>query len=302
MTRLLSTRRLSKFKRKDEERVITVQDILKKPVLTQRDKAVLMSIYYHRCLTTEQLTEIHFRYRKDGTENQQAALITRRRVRKLFDYRLIDRFFIDVGENNGSSPGHLLLDQLGANIVAGLLNCKMEDLNWRYEMNNVRLPYLQHMVEVNNFYVWLLQQSRKQKGHEILNFRTENLTRFDFKHWGQKFTFNPDAYGQYFYGEDGFHFFLELDRDTMTPGSFQRKQQRYATFYDSSEYTKYFATFPIVLVVTPSLERAKVLQKVIYATSKTDIRWLFTSRDLAEKDPLAAIWLGEKEKPESLVF
>lgn len=277
-----------------------MQDVLQKPILTKRDKEVLLSIYYHRCLTTEQVAEIHFRYDPKGTENTQAQVLARRRLRKLFDYVLIDRFFIDAGENNGSSQGHLILDTLGAKVVAGLLNTSVEELEWRYDMNETRLPYLKHMVDINRFYISLLKASRP-RGHEASYFRTENHVRHEFKYQDGRVRFNPDAYGQYWMGQEGFDYFLEWDNGTMTASTFQKKHKRYTAFYASDEYLKFYQTFPAILVVTTSMDRAEELRKCISIIDRTDMVWLFTSEDRVERDILGPIWIDKEKKPVSLL-
>lgn len=297
--RNLVGRRITKYERKPLGDPNTfIRELSRKPILTPRDKEVLLSIYHHKCLTTSQITEMHFKQRKSDptTENQQAAVVARRRLRKLFDYQLIDHFFVDVGKGNGSSQAHIMLDHLGAKVVAGLLNCKVPELNWRYEMNEYRLPYVQHMIDVNDFYLQLLRNAREH-GHEVGDFRTENLTRHEFVHWGSKVVFNPDAYGQYFTGSDGIHFFLEWDRDTMSIPVFQKKQQRYAAYYASDEYKKLYDTFPLVLTVAPSWDRALKLRNCIYAVDETDIVWLFPSRELFDKAGLLSpIWIGKDDQ------
>lgn len=278
-----------------------MEDILQKPVLTKRDKEVLLAVYYHRCLTTEQITEMFFRYDNSGKPNSQASVIARRRLRKMFDYCLIDRFFIDVGENNGSSQAHIVLDSLGGKVVAGMLNLPVKELQWRYEMNEARLPYLEHMVKINDCYLALLKNARKAH-HEVTQYIAENHVRHEFKYWNQRVVFNPDAYGQYWNGDEGFHFFLEFDNGTMTPTTFGRKHQRYTAFYASEEYTKHYENFPLVLTVTTSPERAEQLRGIIQKIDETDVEWLFTDEQSFHRDPLGAIWLSkDEEKPVTLL-
>jgi hypothetical protein len=301
MERFIHTRKISKFRRKElgnpEEHL---HDLLQKPFLTKRDKEVLLAVYYHRCLTTEQIAEIFFKYNTKGEKNNQSNLIARRRLRKMFDAYLLDRFFVDVGEGNGSSPAHVILDTIGAKVVAGLLNLPMSDINWRYEMNEARLPYLEHMVKINQFYVYLLRKARNTKG-EVLGFRTENHVRYEFKHWNERIIFNPDAYGQYWQGDEGFHFFLELDNGTMSPKTFEKKHQRYSAFYDSGEYRKHYENFPIILTVTTTEERAKQLRDIIYKRDNTDMIWLFASWDKVKVNPTSTIWLGKEKDPVRLL-
>lgn len=298
--RKITSRKISKYKRKYGDGEKHLQDVMKKPVMTTRDKEVLVSLYYHRCLTTRQIAEMHYQYNAKGEQNSQSELIARRRLRKLFDAGLVDKFFIDVG-TEGSSQGHVVLDTLGAHVVAGLLNLPLEELNWKYEMNETRLPYLAHMVDTNNFYLYLLRKAR-ELGHEVLSFRTENHCRHDFKFWGKRMIVNPDAYGQYWNSdEEGFHFFLEWDNGTMTPQVFQRKHQRYTAFYASGAYQPVYQEFPLILTVAPNKQRAIQLRDAIYGIDKTDMQWLFAAREDVEQNPSGAVWFGRKEKPVALL-
>lgn len=303
--RHITSRRISKFKRKFGDAERNLQDVIQSPTLTRRDKDVLLSLYYHRCLTTRQIAEIHYKYNYKGTENNQSEVIARRRLRKLFDSQLVDRFFVDVG-NEGSSQGHIILDTLGAKVVAGLLNMNYSDLSWQYIMNETKLPYLAHLIDSNNFFLYLLRKARELK-HEVTGYRTENHCRHDFKYWGQHMICNPDAYGQYWIPsaddkeDEGFHFFLEWDNGTMTPQVFQKKQGRYAAFYASGVYEPIYGEFPLILTVAPTKDRAEQLRKAIYGVDNTDLQWLFASKVDVETNPLGQIWYGKKEKPVALI-
>jgi hypothetical protein len=302
--RHITSRRISKFKRKYGDAELHLQDVIQSPSITRRDKDVLLSLYYHRCLTTRQIAEIHYKYNYKGKENSQAELIARRRIRNLFDKQLVDRFFVDVG-NEGSSQGHIVLDQLGAKVVAGLLNQKAEDIHWSYDMNAAKLPYLAHMIDTNNFYIYLLRKARELK-HEVTGFRTENHCRHDFKFWGERMVCNPDAYGQYWIPsegkeDEGFHFFLEWDNGTMTSSVFQRKHKRYSAFYASGAYESIYQEFPLILTVAPTKDRALQLRKAIYGIDNTDLQWLFAAKEDVEVDPLGTIWYSKAEKPVSLL-
>jgi len=299
-TRQITSRRINKFVRKQGDTERSIREVYQNPMLTPRDREVLLSIYYQRCLTTRQIAEMHYRYNSKGLENSQSELIARRRIRKLFDAQLVDRFFVDIG-NEGTSQGHIILDKLGAKIVAGLLNQEVEELSWSYEMNETRLPYLKHMVDINNFYISLLRNARKHK-HEVTGYRTENHTRHSFTFWGKKMVCNPDAYGQYWFSEDeGIHFFLELDNGTMSLPVFQRKHQRYTAYYASKSFESIYGTFPLILTVTTNLDRALRLRNAIYGIDNTDLQWLFTSNELASEDPLGPIWYGKQKEPVALI-
>jgi DNA-binding Lrp family transcriptional regulator len=232
-------------------------------------------------------------------DSSQSQFLCRRRIRKLFDTKCIDRFFVETGERNGSSPAHIILDSPGAAVVANLLQSNVKELGWRKEINKSTLPFLQHTIEINQFYIWMLRYARLH-GHELGSYMVENLTRYEFEYWGKRYIVNPDAYGQYFIGDDGFHYFLEWDMGTMGVNAFQQKQKRYAAYYASDAYKVHFDTFPLVLVVTTSEERVMNLQKCIGETDRTDINWLFTTQDNAKINPLGKVWADKTGNAQSL--
>jgi len=302
--RRIRGRKLSRYRRVDEDKTITLEDIYKNRVLTAKDKEILLALYYHRCLTSNQLAEMFYLYRKDGKKNlmRSAQESIRRRLRKLFDWKVIERFFPPAPENEGSMPQHVVLDTLGANIVAGLLGTTIKKLDWRYEMTETKLPYLDHMVEVNDFYIYLLRAAR-ENGHKVKNFRVENHNRHEFKiNNYKKVILQPDAYGQYWIDDDtGFHFFLEWDRGTMTPQQFSGKYNRYYNFLISDECKRIYGNMPpVVLTVTPDAERAYELYRTIYAVN-TEINWLFAPKPLVETKILEQIWIGKEGTPVSLL-
>lgn len=279
--RYVRSRKLSKFKRRrlgDPE--THLRDLMVRPSITKRDKDILISLYWHRCLTSHQIREMHF------IGPSQADVICRRRLRRMFDELLVERFFVDVGEGNGSSPQHVLLDTLGAKIVAGLLNIPLSELKWSKDHNEAALPYLKHTTELNDYYVRLLKRAREQ-GHDIPTFVTEHHLLHSFKFRDDSFTFNPDAYFEYWKGEDGLSFFLEWDRGTMTRRQFQEKQKRYRAFYGSREYRKAgYEVMPDILTIVPDMARAERLREAIEAVDRTDLRWLFGTPEISIDDGL----------------
>jgi hypothetical protein len=112
--------------------------------------------------------------------------------------------------------------------------------------------------------------------------------------------FNPDAYGQYWMGDEGRHYFLEWDNGTMSPTTFQKKHQRYTAFYDSDEYKKYYETFPMILTVTTSWDRAMSLARMIGEVDNTDKVWLFASEADVKTNGVGTIWIDKRGKPASL--
>jgi hypothetical protein len=204
----------------------------------------------------------------------------------MFDELLVERFFVDVGEGNGSSPQHVMLDTVGAKIVAGLLHVTPSELKWSKEYNEAKLPYLKHTTEINDYYVSLLRRAR-ERGHEIPVFVAEHHLLHSFKYRDDTFTFNPDAYFEYWKGDDGLAFFLEWDRNTMTKRQFQEKVKRYRAFYGSGEYQRAgYESMPDILTIVPDSARAERLKEAIEQIDRTDMRWIFGTPEIALDDGL----------------
>ena len=64
--------------------------------------------------------------------------------------------------------------------------------------------------------------------------------------------FRPDGYGCYRRGQSRFGFFLEYDRGTERPGDYAAKLAAYYRYRDSSQSTRDYDGFPVLLVVTTS--------------------------------------------------
>ena len=265
-------------------------DFIQKRKITPRDLEVLKGIYYHRCLTSTQIAKMYYSKKDDGTENKAALVIARRRLRTMYEAHLIDRFFIDVGENNGSSPQFCMLDSVGAYVVAGLLNIPLDDLKWRKDQNKVLLPYLSHTVGINDF--WLsVSEAADRKKHRVTDYRVENHCRAQFMFYEDNVVLQPDAYFKYYVGSDGFHFFVEIDRGTMTMTQFSYKVKRYAKYYSSSAYLAEYPSFPAVMVVTTTDERARQIKKCIDENDPySEITWLVTDEASARERFLERIW------------
>lgn len=291
----------------DRPKRITLKNLYEHITLRPRDKQVLLSLYYHRCMTSKQIAEIHFAYDEHGKPNSQAEVIARRRLRKMYEAQLVKRYFFDAPQGQGTVPGHYVLTGLGARVVAGMLNQPLSEISWKHEFSVItasKLPYLAHSIGITDFYIYLLRSARAH-GHKVREFITEQHVRHEVpKLKGRgKYIVQPDAYGQYWLDDVTYvHFFLEWDNGTMTPNQFRKKYNRYLAFYASKELEENYGEIPpYILVVTPDDERAIRLRNTMYLNRKMPMVWLFTSKERVKDNFLGKIWLGAEEKPISLL-
>ena len=240
--------------------------------LTERDKQVLLSLYFSKCLTSHQIRDLHFQ----GLG--QAEVVCRRRLRSMFDDLLIDRFFVDVGEGNGTSPQHVVLDELGAKVVAGLLGEKhLSRIKWSRDMKDSIPLYAAHITGYNQYWLDNVLRAR-ELGHEVTDFRSETFLFCPFHYRNRDYHFTPDARFTYWAGEEGLDVLLEWDRGTMGPKAFKEKVGRYEAFYLSGEYEARLETdtFPLIITVAPDWERCERLKRVVEETGDLHLIWRFT--------------------------
>lgn len=107
----------------------------------------------------------------------------------------------------------------------------------------------------------------------------------------------PDAFVTLERGGWRVRAFIEADRSTEHDAAFTRKIRRYIRLYLADDWRSRLRTWPLVLTVTTSEERAQRLAELAHATlraeSVTRIAQTFrcTSLERLERDgPLAAIW------------
>jgi len=236
--------------------------------LTKRDDSICMDLYDHRVLTTKQLSDLHF------TDPRRA----RDRLLKLYRYRAIDRF--RPFRHLGSAPWHYVLDELGARVAATTLGIELKQLRYRLErdLDLVNSPRLQHLVEVNDFFIQLTTRCRAKPGFELDRWWSEQRCAANLPT-----KVRPDGLGRLTGGERPCTFLLELDRGTERGDRLRRKLLSYGRLGRRRDAPD------AILFHFPSEERER------RARQKLDIdirlRIATSHRDLFEADPLGQVWL-----------
>src|SRR6266851_3569242 len=110
------------------------------------------------------------------------------------------------------------------------------------------LRHLAHTLAANAFFVALACAARyvtQRGGNDALDeWRSAAASA--------RGRFRPDGYGCYRRGQSRFGFFLEYDRGTEKPGDYAAKLAAYYRYRDSSQSTRDYDGFPVLLVVTTS--------------------------------------------------
>lgn len=215
--------------------------------LTDRDRRIALDCYEHGTLTTDQLERLHFR----------GSRATRRRLERLYELRVLDRFRPTLRRGEGSAPFHWLLDEVGARIVAAELGRDRDQLRWRHAdpLKVARTPILAHRLAVNEFFVRLAVEARAVGG-ALREWYGERTTQRLFDG-----IVAPDGYGVVALPDrDPLHVLLELDRGTEPLSRIRDKADRYAKAVPRSELAD---ANPLVLFVAQTSRRTESMRRVL---------------------------------------
>ena len=181
--------------------------------LTPRDRLVCRTLFDHKVLTTEQVTDLCF-----------CNLTTaRHRLSALYDLRVLDRFrpFRPVG----SDPYHYLLDTLGVDVVAAErgIEAPRPGLHHRRALALADGQRLAHLRATNGLFCALARWARRVEDAELAEWWSERRCATE---WGE--VVRPDGFGTLRQGDRVVEFFVEVDRGTETLARLAAKPTGYA--------------------------------------------------------------------------
>lgn len=260
----------------------------KKPIaLTERDIAIILSVYENRFLRRDQIQRLYF---------PDASLpACNMRLKKLFDHRFLDRLYVPVAV--GTAQAVYALDKKGADIVSKTLKIERSKIKWIREHNRVEFLFLEHTLAVSEFKTNLdLSITGSSKAELIFYQRGDKKLKLKMP--------DPDGIKKYlalypdaFFGIRGekgrSYFFLEADLGTETLRRFQEKIILYKRYWKEGTYSKDFGFKNFrVLTVTESQKR---MANLMQATAKVGGKnmFLFTCfTNIADNSIFSEIWLS----------
>lgn len=223
---------------------------------TERDQAIVRLVYDYRILSQAQLQRLA---RKSRSTVQQALV-------RLYHHRYLERVFLPVAYG-GSSPTLYILDTRG---IALLQRMGVEDFSGM-PSRNLSGVFLEHTLAMNDFRI-TVSEACERLGWRIAVWRTENALKANYDRvtvrTRGKVEAVPIVPDSYFVvdipGRGVSHFFLELDRATMTLRRFKTKIAGYVAYYKSGAYQRRFGAqgFRVLTVVdAPGTVRVENLVK-----------------------------------------
>ena len=269
----------------------------KKPlVLTERDRAIILSVYENRFLRRDQIQRLFF--------SKSSLPACNMRLKKLYEHRFLDRLYKPVAV--GSSQAVYALDKRGAEIVALILGRPINQINWKRDHNRVEFLFLEHTLAVSEFKVNLDLALARSDVADLIFYRrgTKSLnTRVSDPRGKKKYlVVAPDAFFGIKNHKGRSYFFLEADLGTETLKRFQEKTIAYKEYWKTGKYTQTygFKNFR-VLTITESRKR---LENLMEATRKVGGKnmFLFSILDSSQKPPFVQIWQSPVENSYLNIF
>ena len=214
--------------------------------LTARDREVLLAIYEHKVLLTEQLKTLFFRSLRRAQD----------RLRELAYLDLIERWHPPQERGKGKSPGYWFLRDPGARIVAAMKGVPRSQLSWMPRERLINDKHLPHRIGVCSFFCTLVEASLENEGHGLYTWKPERTVRMSGG-W-----IRHDGFGRYVHPEGACDFYLEYDRGTETQKQVADKLAGYVAV--ARDWTEEGAKgFPNLLVVCPSPTRERLIARAL---------------------------------------
>ena len=238
--------------------------------ITDRDMEILLHLYEHKVLTTDQLHELHF-----STVHR-----TRKRLSQLYERGLVDRF--RPPQRPGSYPHHYVLDDLGAKLVAGYLGVELKELRFRKDrlLRLSRSRFLRHLRETNSFFSRLAYACRRaEDGTQLTLWLGERRATMA--------GIRPDGMGAVRHRWGSTSFWLELDLGTETHDRLESKLHGFARHMFSPEEAPH-----AVLFCFHSKERETRARRALYEPEGLMVATTTLWRHRA--DPLGPTWLPHR--------
>lgn len=276
-------------------------------ILTERDREIIRQVYLYRLMTREQIERLLFPP-DQGQDHPTKTSIARRRLKLLYQNGYLERILTPIRPALWATRPVYRLAEQGAETVAAELGIAPKKLAYwgkgfdkDHRAADVSLLFFEHALAINDVRIAVTLAARS-KGYRIEKWLDDNQLKSDvMKDYvtvkGQRRTERvaiiPDAYFLVDLGERRAHFFLELDRATMSSTRWKTRVLGYKTYTESGKYEQRYHTRSLrILTVTTTQARLENLKKTTEAASNQKLFW-FTTLDQITPETvfIAPIWL-----------
>ncbi len=260
--------------------------------LTERDIGILDMVYQCRVLTQAHIHALCF--------TGSSPTMPQRRLSLLYHHGFLARQFLPVQAGYLFSPALYLITQRGMAVLRAMRG--LDDEPQKASNPTLAPQYLAHTVAINDVRVAVTLACRAhdypllawcgEAAMKAAYDRVELRTRAGRR---RSVSLIPDSYFAVDTPRGATHFFLELDRGTMTAKRFALKIAAYLAYYQSGAYEERYQTASLrVLTVTTGQRRLESLKRCVEdRDDEEDIhRFWFTRLNTITADTVlaAAIW------------
>lgn len=281
-------------------------------LLTPRDVAIIDAVYRYRVLTSQQIGRLLF----TTTSSAQARL----RLRLLFQHGYLSRTEQPQRRSEATKPYLYFLDTRGAQELAAMYGCEINELDWNRDDRNMGVLHLPHLLLSNDIRI-AITLSAAVHGFPLVEWKDEKTLRRQHRAdlvmvtpaSGDRYTTHviPDGYFLLEAGTKRKHRFIEIDRATVTGRAtseqnraWDKKIAAYLAWYRSGKFQQRYQTPAMgVLTITTTEERLNTLKRITEETGAKQRFWFSCMSRLEGQDILRApIWsVATTEEVRSLV-
>ncbi len=194
-----------------------------------------------------------------------------------------------------SSPVLYGLDKRGAELLR--LEFGYEGLHWFASMKELKDEFLEHTLAIADFRI-AVTIACQRTGYRLLTWHGETELKADYDRvtirtdkGSRAVSVIPDGYFAIETPLGKAHFFLEVDRGTMTVGRFRDKVAAYIAYYQQGYQHRYGTKSLRILTVTVGEQRLTNLKRVTEQILGTHWFWFSLSSKVDAAHILnAAVW------------
>lgn len=275
--------------------------------LTDRDKEIVRAVYTHRALTTPQVHMLFFPS-SGGVKKASSATRCQHRLKLLFHYGFLYRDAQPQRITEGRKPLVYFLDEKGEKLLADELGVERSEIDWHPRDNDVGDPFMEHLLATNDVRVaievaaerngWVIEKWVNER--DLKSKQMKDYVEITGPRGGKsRAAVVPDGYFQLGVGERIGHFFLEVDRRTVTGQAskwerrdWARKIRAFLAYYRSGMYHERYGTKSLrILTVTTGDRRLSNLKRITEEVGGKARFWFSTFDRITPEDVLTTpIW------------
>lgn len=283
-------------------------------VLTERDKKILHAVHDYRMLTREQVERLLFAPQAGQNHFTKTSKV-RQRLKLLYQNKYLDRVPLPVGNAAWGWQPVYRLAHGGAQLVASELGIDVNDLLYwgkgddkDRRSTKVTPLFLAHALSITDVRI-AINLATQANGYLVEKWLDDALLKSQERKDYVTVSANgrsrsvaviPDSYFVLHLGDRRAHFFLELDRATMSNSRWGERVRAYLAYVQSGKYTERYQTKSLrILTVTTTEQRLQNLKETTQKAGGGDLFWFTTLEQVSASSVFSRpIWRFANDEPE----